>query len=156
MQANPRLPHQVRNGNSSRFGKWVEVQFDVGGFITASRVTSYLLEKSRVTEHGMVRTPSDCMLIASLITARDGARHGTHSHLAQHASAHDDAAAAAPPSSDRARVSPCMQVLTTTLGSLAVRVLRSRARVPCMQVLITMLGSLAVHVLRSRARVPSD
>jgi myosin-5 len=41
----------VRNGNSSRFGKWVEVQFDASGFITASRITSYLLEKSRVAEH---------------------------------------------------------------------------------------------------------
>ena len=43
---------QVRNGNSSRFGKWIEVQFDASGFITASRITSYLLEKSRVVEHG--------------------------------------------------------------------------------------------------------
>jgi len=58
VQANPLLEaignaKTVRNGNSSRFGKWVEVQFDASGFITASRVTSYLLEKSRVTEHGM-------------------------------------------------------------------------------------------------------
>jgi myosin-5 len=59
MQANPLLEaignaKTVRNGNSSRFGKWVEVQFDASGFITASRATSYLLEKSRVTEHGIV------------------------------------------------------------------------------------------------------
>ena len=74
VQANPLLEaignaKTVRNGNSSRFGKWVEVQFDASGFITASRVTSYLLEKSRVTEHGMVRTatlPSMQVLITTL------------------------------------------------------------------------------------------
>ena len=44
----------LRNNNSSRFGKWIEVQFDASGFITASRITSYLLEKSRVVEHGAV------------------------------------------------------------------------------------------------------
>ena len=73
VQANPLLEaignaKTVRNGNSSRFGKWVEVQFDACGFITASRVTSYLLEKSRVTEHGMVRTatsPSMQVLITT-------------------------------------------------------------------------------------------
>jgi hypothetical protein len=73
VQANPLLEaignaKTVRNGNSSRFGKWVEVQFDASGFITASRVTSYLLEKSRVTEHGMVRTatsPSMQVLITT-------------------------------------------------------------------------------------------
>jgi len=68
MQANPLLEalgnaKTVRNGNSSRFGKWIEVQFDAAGFITASRLTSYLLEKSRVTEanHAAVRASAESL-----------------------------------------------------------------------------------------------
>lgn len=39
----------IRNPNSSRFGKWMELSFDEKNHITGSKITSYLLEKSRVT-----------------------------------------------------------------------------------------------------------
>ena len=38
----------LRNHNSSRFGKWVDVRFDGDGGIRGGAVRTYLLEKSRV------------------------------------------------------------------------------------------------------------
>lgn len=40
----------VRNNNSSRFGKFVEIQFDQEGRISGAAVRTYLLERSRVCQ----------------------------------------------------------------------------------------------------------
>lgn len=38
----------LRNNNSSRFGKWMEVRFESNGKISGAKIVNYLLEKSRV------------------------------------------------------------------------------------------------------------
>ena len=40
----------VRNNNSSRFGKFIEIQFDDDGRVSGAAIRSYLLERSRVVQ----------------------------------------------------------------------------------------------------------
>ncbi|GJP43891.1 hypothetical protein CLOM_g3291 [Closterium sp. NIES-68] len=50
----------MRNNNSSRFGKFIEIHFDKEGRVTGAAIRSYLLERSRVVQIGSPERSYHC------------------------------------------------------------------------------------------------
>ncbi|KAJ1427613.1 P-loop containing nucleoside triphosphate hydrolase [Sesbania bispinosa] len=61
----------VRNNNSSRFGKFVEIQFDQKGRISGAAIRTYLLERSRVCQVSDPERNYHCFYMLCAATTRD-------------------------------------------------------------------------------------
>lgn len=63
----------TKNDNSSRFGKYTQLQFDTAGDVLGSDISIYLLEKSRVTSPGGMSEEEQNFHIFYYLFAGDGA-----------------------------------------------------------------------------------
>ncbi|KAG2260378.1 hypothetical protein Bca52824_079672 [Brassica carinata] len=72
----------VKNNNSSRFGKFVEIQFDQSGRISGAAIRTYLLERSRVCQvsdpernyhcfYMLCAAPEECLALESINDAEE-------------------------------------------------------------------------------------
>nr|XP_019706884.1 myosin-17 isoform X3 [Elaeis guineensis] len=65
----------VRNNNSSRFGKFVEIQFDKSGRISGAAIRTYLLERSRVCQINDPERNYHCFYLLCAAPPEDIARY---------------------------------------------------------------------------------
>ena len=81
LQSNPILEafgnaRTIRNDNSSRFGKFIEVRFDALGKVTGGSIESYLLEKVRLITPG--KGERNYHIFYQLLSAVFSSVHGTN------------------------------------------------------------------------------
>ena len=55
----------VINGNSSRFGKYLELHFTLNGLVVGARLSEYLLEKSRVVSQARCVCACACVCVTT-------------------------------------------------------------------------------------------
>ncbi|KAL3532663.1 hypothetical protein ACH5RR_006184 [Cinchona calisaya] len=65
----------VRNNNSSRFGKFVEIQFDKSGRISGAAIRTYLLERSRVCQISSPERNYHCFYLLCSAPAEEKERY---------------------------------------------------------------------------------